>query len=70
MGLKKTYSVEIIKRARFNRMGKIYFLTAATAAEVANSGDYFTAQLFDDPLIVVRGDDAHIRVLANVCRHR
>jgi phenylpropionate dioxygenase-like ring-hydroxylating dioxygenase large terminal subunit len=40
------------------------------ADEVANSGDYFTAQLFDDPLIVVRGDDGHIRVLANVCRHR
>ncbi len=40
------------------------------ADEVLNSGDYFTAQLLDEPLIIVRGDDGHIRVLANVCRHR
>ena len=40
------------------------------ADEVANTGDYFTAQIFNEPLIVVRGDDDHIRILANVCRHR
>lgn len=38
--------------------------------EVPNPGDFFTAQLLDEPLIVVRGDDDEIRVLANVCRHR
>ncbi len=38
--------------------------------EVPEPGDYFTAQLLDEPLLVVRGDDGEIRVLANVCRHR
>lgn len=38
--------------------------------EVPEPGDYFTVQLFDEPLLVVRGDDHTVRVLANVCRHR
>ena len=38
--------------------------------EVREPGDYFTVQLFNEPLIVVRGDDDTVRVLANVCRHR
>jgi phenylpropionate dioxygenase-like ring-hydroxylating dioxygenase large terminal subunit len=38
--------------------------------EVRDPGDYFTVQLFNEPLIVVRGDDDTVRVLANVCRHR
>ncbi|MEP1765064.1 MAG: aromatic ring-hydroxylating dioxygenase subunit alpha [Sulfitobacter sp.] len=38
--------------------------------EVPQAGDFFTVQLLDEPLIVVRGDDGEIRVLANVCRHR
>jgi len=38
--------------------------------EVPEVGDYFTIQLLNEPLIVVRGDDHAIRVLANVCRHR
>ncbi|WP_421703032.1 aromatic ring-hydroxylating oxygenase subunit alpha [Aliiroseovarius sp.] len=38
--------------------------------EIPNPGDFFTVQLLNEPLIVVRGDDDNIRVLANVCRHR
>ncbi len=38
--------------------------------EIPEPGDFFTVQLLDEPLIVVRGDDSEIRVLANVCRHR
>jgi phenylpropionate dioxygenase-like ring-hydroxylating dioxygenase large terminal subunit len=38
--------------------------------EVPEPGDFFTVQLLDEPLIIVRGDDGAIRVLANVCRHR
>lgn len=38
--------------------------------EVPEAGDFFTIQLLDEPLIVVRGDDGEIRILANVCRHR
>jgi len=38
--------------------------------EVAEPGDFFTLQLLNEPLIVVRGDDGEVRVLSNVCRHR
>lgn len=40
------------------------------ADEIPNSGDYFTAQLFDEPLLIVRDDDDTVRVLSNLCRHR
>ena len=39
-------------------------------AEIPKRGDYFTTQLLDEPLIVVRGQDKQVRVLSNVCRHR
>ena len=38
--------------------------------EIREPGDYFTTQLLDEPLIVVRGQDDKVRVLSNVCRHR
>lgn len=38
--------------------------------EIPEPGDFFTVQLLNEPLIVVRGDDGEIRALANVCRHR
>ncbi len=38
--------------------------------EVPEPGDFFTAQVLNEPMIIVRGDDDQVRVLANVCRHR
>jgi choline monooxygenase len=38
--------------------------------EIPNPGDYFTTELIDEPLLVVRGQDDKVRVLSNVCRHR
>ena len=40
------------------------------ATDIPARGDYFTVTVGDDPLLVVRGTDGHVRVLANVCRHR
>src|SRR5579872_1910497 len=39
-------------------------------SRVANSGDYFTAELMGEPLLLVRGSDAQLRGFYNVCRHR
>lgn len=33
-------------------------------------GDYFTVQMFGEPLIIVRGKDGELRCLVNACRHR
>ena len=38
--------------------------------EIPNPGDYYTTELADEPLLIVRGEDAEVRVLSNVCRHR
>jgi choline monooxygenase len=40
------------------------------AAQVANSGDYFTTTLLGEPLVFVRGMDGVLRGFYNVCRHR
>ena len=38
--------------------------------QVANTGDYFTVDLFGESVVIVRGSDNEIRALSNVCRHR
>ena len=40
------------------------------AEEVARAGDFFTARVADEELLVVRGEDGTLRALSNVCRHR
>lgn len=38
--------------------------------QVAAAGDYFTATVADEPIVVVRGADESLRAFSNVCRHR
>ena len=38
--------------------------------QIPNAGDYFTAQLFEEPLVAARGHDGVVRVMSSVCRHR
>ncbi len=38
--------------------------------QVRNSGDYFTADLLGEPLLIARGADGTLRGFYNVCRHR
>jgi Rieske 2Fe-2S family protein len=40
------------------------------ASMVPNPGDYFTAEIGRESIIIVRGQDKEIRALVNVCRHR
>ncbi|HEV2915161.1 MAG TPA: SRPBCC family protein [Pyrinomonadaceae bacterium] len=40
------------------------------AEQVAAPGDYFTATVGDEPVIVARGMDDTLRAFSNVCRHR
>ncbi len=46
------------------------WLCVARAEEVERPGDYKAFDLYDAPIIVVRGRDGEIRALSNVCRHR
>lgn len=38
--------------------------------QIPNVGDYFCVQLFEEPLVAVRGTDDLVRVMSSVCRHR
>jgi phenylpropionate dioxygenase-like ring-hydroxylating dioxygenase large terminal subunit len=38
--------------------------------QVPNVGDFYTATVLGEPLIVVRNKDSEIRVLSSVCQHR
>jgi len=40
------------------------------ADEIPNVGDFYTLELFSEPLIVTRKKDNDVVVLSNVCRHR
>ncbi|MEZ0211773.1 MAG: aromatic ring-hydroxylating dioxygenase subunit alpha [Xanthobacteraceae bacterium] len=56
------YEVETFLSKEWHCLGR--------ADEIPKPGDYFTTSLFDEPLLIVRGDDHNIRVLSNLCRHR
>jgi choline monooxygenase len=43
---------------------------AAREEQLARRGDYVTAGVGGEPVVVVRGDDGKLRAFYNVCRHR
>lgn len=38
--------------------------------QVVEIGQYFTAKICDEPIVVTRGNDNELRAFSNVCRHR
>jgi len=38
--------------------------------QVCNPGNYFTASIANEPIVVTRGQDEKLRAFSNVCRHR
>jgi Rieske 2Fe-2S family protein len=46
------------------------WLLAGHTSRIPDSGDYFLFDFADESLILIRGRDAEIRALLNVCRHR
>ena len=38
--------------------------------DIPDPGDWFTFQILDEPLLIVRGTDGAVRALSNICRHR
>jgi phenylpropionate dioxygenase-like ring-hydroxylating dioxygenase large terminal subunit len=46
------------------------WLCVGRTDQIPEPGDYFTLDLLGDKLVAVRGEDAEIRVLSRICRHR
>src|SRR5438105_15934561 len=59
----------LLERERQSLFGKSWQIVGRRD-QVAIAGDYFTAQLVGEPLLVVRGSDGVLRAFYNVCRHR
>jgi phenylpropionate dioxygenase-like ring-hydroxylating dioxygenase large terminal subunit len=53
-----------------NELLRREWLCVGRADEIPEPGDFFTTDLLDEPLLIVRGDDGLVRVLVNICRHR
>lgn len=46
------------------------WLCAGRADTLKAPGDYLTIEIADEPVIVLRDRDGHLRAMSNVCRHR
>jgi choline monooxygenase len=46
------------------------WICIGASGEIPGDGDYFTTQVAEEPLLIVRGGDGVVRALSNVCRHR
>src|SRR5947208_2598511 len=59
----------LLEREKESLFGKTWQIVGRRD-QVARSGDYFTAQLVGEPLLIARGNDGVLRGFYNVCRHR
>lgn len=64
------YSSAEVYRADLADIWRRSWLFAGHTCEIPAPGDYFTLQVDQDSLVVVRSEDGVIRAFHNVCRHR
>jgi p-cumate 2,3-dioxygenase subunit alpha len=60
---------EHLERERARIFGKCW-IYAGHESEIPAAGDFYSRRVAGRPLILVRGDDANVRVLLNTCTHR
>lgn len=64
------YTSDEIFELEWKRIISQHWLFAGTTAEIPKAGDYFTYQLRNDSVIVIRGDKGQVYAHHNSCRHR
>jgi Rieske 2Fe-2S family protein len=64
------YTSEEVFRRDVERVYGQHWLFAGFSCQIPRPGDYFTFELVDDSLIILRGDDGALRAMHNMCRHR
>ena len=62
-------SKELLKQEVLNLFYR-QWVCAGHISEISAAGDYFTFDLVDKPLLIVRDNDNNVRAYSNVCRHR
>ena len=66
----KIFSDPVIFDMEIDRLFLKTWLYVGHESEVPNPGDYVLRNMAGESVLLVRGDDAQIRVLINTCRHR
>jgi choline monooxygenase len=64
------YTSSIWHQRETERIFRREWVCAGRADQAKAAGDYFTATLCGDPVIVTRDRDGSMRAFSNVCRHR
>jgi choline monooxygenase len=59
----------LLERERVRVFGRTWQL-AGYAEDLARAGDFVTAEIAGEPVLLVRDGDGALRALSNVCRHR
>lgn len=66
----EAYGSEALHQREMKNIFHHEWLCVGREEYIPEPGDYYAFDLLGDPLIIVRGQDASIRALSNVCRHR
>jgi len=64
------YNSKAIFRTEVDQLFLNAWICVGRADEIPEVGDYYTVEIVDEPLIVVRQSKESVAVLSNVCRHR
>jgi phenylpropionate dioxygenase-like ring-hydroxylating dioxygenase large terminal subunit len=64
------YTAPEIFALEMQRIFRAGWVFVAHESEVPQTGDYVTKKIGDEPMVVARGKDGIVRVLANRCTHR
>lgn len=65
-----TYSDPDFHAAEQARIFRPSWQIACHASDIPDSGDWHSIEYGGESIIVIRGDDGHVRAFTNVCRHR
>ncbi|MBT5911209.1 MAG: aromatic ring-hydroxylating dioxygenase subunit alpha, partial [Rhodospirillaceae bacterium] len=66
----EVYFSEDVMKTEIEEIFMKEWLLVGRVEEVEKSGDYFTHQVADEPVVVARDKAGNIQAFANVCRHR
>jgi len=66
----EVYFSEDVMKTEIEEIFMKEWLLVGRVEEVEKSGDYFTHQVADEPVVVARDKAGKIQAFANVCRHR
>ncbi len=64
------YTSKALLEAEREHILKREWLCIGRLEQVENPGDYFTVELFGEPVVIVRDQEGVLRAMSAVCRHR